>query len=174
MAEQEILKMGNPILREIAEPIKEFNTPELSQLIEDMKDTMIANDGVGLAAIQIGILKRVIIFGFEESSRYPQSPAIPMTVLINPSFKSLETESEPGWEGCLSIPGMRGLVPRSKKIQYSGYDFLGKKITREVSDFHARVFQHELDHLDGLLYIDKIENYANFGFTQELESANAY
>jgi peptide deformylase len=174
MAERKILRMGNPILREIAKPIKEFNTPQLSQLIEDMKDTMIANDGVGLAAIQIGILKRVIIFGFEESSRYPQSPAIPLTVLINPTFKILEAESESSWEGCLSIPGMRGLVPRFKKIRYSGYDLLGTKITRDVSDFHARVFQHELDHLDGLLYVDKIENHANFGFTQELELANTY
>lgn len=174
MAEKKLLKMGNPILREIAKPIKNFNTPELYQLIEDMKDTMVVNDGAGLAAIQIGILKRVIIFGFKQNPRYPQSPAIPLTVLINPQYTSLDNEIESGWEGCLSVPGMRGLVPRFKKIQYSGYDVLGKKITREVSDFHARVVQHELDHLDGLLYVDKIEDHANFGFTQELELANAY
>tara|TARA_B110000014_G_C19712281_1_gene372491 strand:+ start:48 stop:572 length:525 start_codon:yes stop_codon:yes gene_type:complete len=174
MAEKKLLKMGNPILREIAKPVKNFNTPELYQLIGDMKDTMVANDGAGLAAIQIGILKRVIIFGFKQNPRYPQSPAIPLTVLINPQYTSLDNEIESGWEGCLSVPGMRGLVPRFKKIQYSGYDVLGKKITREVSDFHARVVQHELDHLDGLLYVDKIEDHANFGFIQELELANAY
>lgn len=174
MTEKKLLKMGNPILREIAKPIKNFNTPELYQLIEDMKDTMVANDGAGLAAIQIGILKRVIIFGFKQNPRYPQSPDIPLTVLINPQYTSLDNEIESGWEGCLSVPGMRGLVPRFKKIQYSGYDVLGKKITREASDFHARVVQHELDHLDGLLYVDKIEDHANFGFTEELELANAY
>jgi len=174
MAEKKLLKMGNPILREIAKPIENFNTPELYQLIEDMKDTMIANDGAGLAAIQIGIVKRVIIFGFKNNPRYPQSPAIPFTVLINPEYSLLDDEIESGWEGCLSIPGMRGLVPRFKKIQYSGYDLLGKKITREASDFHARVFQHELDHLNGRLYVDKIEDHASFGFTQELELANAY
>ena len=171
MAVKKILKLGNPTLREVAKPIHKFNTLELHQLTEDMKDTMTANNGAGLAAPQIGILKRVIIFGFKTNSRYPDDDPIPFTILINPSYEALSPKQNQAWEGCLSVPGMRGMVPRYQYIKYSGYDLLGKIITREVKDFHARVFQHELDHLDGNLYVDKIEDHLSFGFTEELISA---
>ena len=171
MAVQKILKLGNPMLREVAKPIDTFDTPKLYQLMEDMKDTMIANQGAGLAAPQIGILKRVIIFGFKSNSRYPDSEPIPFTILLNPTYELLSPQRDHDWEGCLSVPGMRGMVPRYQHIKYSGYDLLGNAIIREVKDFHARVLQHELDHLDGNLYIDKIEDHLKFGFTEELKSA---
>ena len=168
MSVKETLKMGHPLLLQVAEPVENFNTPELDTLIEDMYDTMEALDGAGLAAPQIGISKRVVIFGVEANPRYPHVEPVPRTVLINPSIEVLSDDKESGWEGCLSVPGMRGLVPRYTKIRYTGFDPLGHSIEREASGFHARVVQHEVDHLDGILYPQRIEDLRYFGFENEL------
>lgn len=148
-----------------------YDTAELHELIADMKDTMAAYDGAGLAATQIGAMQRVMIFGVDTNPRYPDVELIEMTVLINPEFTTLNADLEDGWEGCLSVPGMRGIVPRYSHIQYRGYDEYGNLIEREATGFHARVFQHEFDHLDGILYPDKIENRLSFGFIDELQAA---
>ena len=167
MAIRDILKMGNPDLLKVSEPV-DFEKDDLTTLIEDMKETMKANDGAGLAAPQIGVFKRLVIFGFDTSDRYPEADSVPFTVLINPIITPLSDEQENGWEGCLSVPGLRGVVPRYTHIKYEGYDAEGKKIEREVEDFHARVVQHECDHLDGILYPMKIEDYRYFGFHEEI------
>jgi peptide deformylase len=148
MAIRDILKMGNPDLLKVSEPI-DFEKDDLKTLIEDMKETMKANDGAGLAAPQIGVFKRLVIFGFDTNDRYPEADSVPFTVLINPVITPLSDDKENGWEGCLSVPGLRGVVPRFTHIKYEGYDADGKKFEREVEDFHARVVQHECDHLDG-------------------------
>jgi peptide deformylase len=167
MAIRDILKMGNPDLLKVSEPV-DFEKDDLTTLIEDMKETMKANDGAGLAAPQIGVFKRLVIFGFDSNDRYPEADSVPFTVLINPIITPLSDEKENGWEGCLSVPGLRGVVPRFTHIKYEGYDAVGNKIEREVEDFHARVVQHECDHLDGILYPMKIEDYRYFGFHEEI------
>ena len=167
MAIRDILKMGNPDLLKVSEPV-DFEKDDLTTLIEDMKETMKANDGAGLAAPQIGVFKRLVIFGFDTNDRYPEADSVRFTVLINPIITPLSDEKENGWEGCLSVPGLRGVVPRLTHIKYEGYDAEGKKIEREVEDFHARVVQHECDHLDGILYPMKIEDYRYFGFHEEI------
>ena len=167
MAIRDILKMGNPDLLRVSEPV-DFEKDDLTTLIEDMKETMKANDGAGLAAPQIAVFKRLVIFGFDTNDRYPEADSVPFTVLINPIITPLSDEKENGWEGCLSVPGLRGVVPRYTHIKYEGYDAEGNKIEREVEDFHARVVQHECDHLDGILYPMKIEDYRYFGFHEEI------
>ena len=167
MAIRDILKMGNPHLLKVSEPV-DFEKDDLTSLIEDMKETMKANDGAGLAAPQIAVFKRLVIFGFDTNDRYPEADSVPFTVLINPIITPLSDEKENGWEGCLSVPGLRGVVPRYTHIKYEGYDAEGNKIEREVEDFHARVVQHECDHLDGILYPMKIEDYRYFGFHEEI------
>ncbi len=160
--------MGDPRLLRRAVELSSFDTPVLHALIADMRDTMQALDGAGLAAPQIGENLRVVIFGVEHNPRYPDVEPVPDTVLINPVITPLSTAAEEDWEGCLSVPGMRGLVPRFKNIRYQGYDEFGAPIDRTVSGFHARVVQHECDHLDGILYPMRIRDLANFGFTDVL------
>lgn len=173
MAIKPILRMGDPRLREVASPVSRFDTEELHALVADMLDTMQANDGAGLAAIQIGVLLRVVIFGIESNPRYPDAEPVPLTVLVNPQITPLGSEREAGWEGCLSVPGMRGLVPRFKRIRYVGCDVSGRPIDREVEGFHARVVQHECDHLDGILYPQRLEDLSAFGFSAELAESGA-
>ena len=168
MAVRNVLRMGDPRLLQVAEPVKEFDTPELDGLIQDMLDTMAALDGAGLAAPQIGVGKRVVIFGVEANPRYPEVEPVPTTILINPKLEALAKDMDEAWEGCLSVPGMRGLVPRFTRLRYTGYDPHGKQFVREVEGFHARVVQHEYDHLDGILYPRRIRNMINFGFEEEL------
>ena len=168
MAIREVLKMGDPRLLAVARPVHDFGTPELDSLLLDMQDTMRELDGAGLAAPQIGVGLRVVIFGFEDNARYPEAPPLPFTVLINPELTPLGEEVEEGWEGCLSVPGMRGLVPRYRHLRYTGVDAAGHPIDRTVSDFHARVVQHEVDHLDGILYPRRIRDLTQFGFTDVL------
>lgn len=171
MAIRPILRIGDPRLRQVAEPVDEFDTPELHELVHDMFDTMEAADGAGLAATQIGILKRVMIFGVESTPRYPDIEAVPSTVLINPEFSVLTDDVAGFWEGCLSVPGMRGYVERPAGIRYRGYDQYGNEIQRDAVGFHAIVFQHEYDHLDGILYPDRIRECDKFGFNEELAAA---
>jgi peptide deformylase len=168
MTVREILKMGDPRLLRQAEPVIAFGTPELESLIADMFETMHAVDGTGLAAPQIGVNLQVVIFGFKNNVRYPDAPAVPETVLINPVLRPLSEAIEDGWEGCLSVPGMRGVVPRWTQLHYEGYDQSGARISRDVDDFHARVVQHECDHLDGILYPMRIKDFTRFGFTEVL------
>lgn len=171
MSVQPVLRMGDPVLRRVATPVEQFDTPELKRLIADMTDTMNACDGAGLAAIQIGVLQRVVIFGVERNPRYPDAVPVPFTVLINPVITPLDEEREEDWEGCLSVPGMRGLVPRYTRIHYRGFDPSGNAIDRDVEGFHARVVQHECDHLDGILYPERIADLRKFGFIEELQQA---
>ena len=168
MAIREVLKMGDPRLLALSEPVGEFGTPELEMLITDMQDTMRHLNGAGLAAPQIGVGLRVVIFGFEESPRYPEADPVPFTVLINPQLTPLGDTLDEGWEGCLSVPGMRGLVPRYRELRYTGFDAAGNRIDRSVKDFHARVVQHEVDHLDGILYPRRIRDLTQFGFNDAL------
>ncbi|WP_322043356.1 peptide deformylase [Paraburkholderia sp. J67] len=165
---REILRMGDPRLLSIARPVDHFDTPELHELIADMFDTMHAANGAGLAAPQIGVDLQVVIFGFEQNERYPEAPAVPQTVLINPVIHPLSHDMEEGWEGCLSVPGMRGAVSRYSMIRYNGYDQYGKPIERVAEGFHARVVQHECDHLLGKLYPMRITDFSKFGFTEVL------
>jgi peptide deformylase len=160
--------MGDPRLLEIAKPVAAFGTPELESLLRDMRDTMQDLNGAGLAAPQIGVGLRVVIFGIEANPRYPEAELVPFTVLINPELTPLGEEMEDGWEGCLSVPGMRGLVPRYRQLRYTGRDEAGQPIDRSVGDFHARVVQHEVDHLDGILYPRRIRDLTQFGFTEAL------
>ena len=160
--------MGDPRLLEVAEPIRTFRTPELESLLTDMRDTMQSLNGAGLAAPQIGVGLRLVIFGMDANPRYPDEDAVPYTVLINPVLTAVDDTLEEGWEGCLSVPGMRGLVPRYKHLRYTGVDALGEPIDRTVSDFHARVVQHEVDHLDGILYPRRIRDLTQFGFSDAL------
>ena len=168
MAIRQVLKMGDPLLLNVAEPVNDFKSQTLKDLIEDMQDTMHALNGAGLAAPQIGVSLRVVIFGVQKTPRYPDAKEVPYTILINPKLTFLGDEMDEGWEGCLSVPGMRGLVPRFKKLRYQGYDLNHNPIDRTVSDFHARVVQHECDHLDGVLYPMRIEDLSNFGFSEVL------
>lgn len=160
--------MGHALLRQVAVPVEHFGTPQLEALITDMTDTMHALSGVGLAAPQIGVSLRVVIFEVEENPRYPQVSAVPFTVLVNPVVTMLGDEQEEGWEGCLSVPGLRGLVPRFRRLRYRGFDQYGAAIDRTVEGFHARVVQHEIDHIDGILYPQRIRDLRNFGFEDEL------
>jgi peptide deformylase len=168
MAIREVLRMGDPRLLAVAAPVVEFGTPELADLLDDMQETMRSLQGAGLAAPQIGVGLRVVIFGFEENSRYPDEDAVPFTVLINPELTPLGDSQDEGWEGCLSVPGMRGLVPRYRELRYTGFDAQGNSIDRTVKDFHARVVQHEVDHLDGILYPRRIRDLTQFGFNDVL------
>ena len=171
MAIRPVLRLGDPQLFKVASEVSEFNHPELDSLIEDMFDTMEAADGAGLAAPQIGISLRVAIFGFDCNPRYPDQNTVPKTILINPKITPLSNEKEDDWEGCLSVPGMRGIVSRYKHIRYSGFDASGTAIDIEADDFHARVVQHECDHLDGIIYTQRLTDPLKFGFTDELFSS---
>jgi peptide deformylase len=168
MTVREILKMGDPRLLRIAPPVTAFDTPELHALIADMFDTMEAADGAGLAAPQIGVDLQLVIFGFERNARYPDAQPVPRTVLLNPSITPLDGAMEEGWEGCLSVPGLRGVVPRFSRIRYSGFDPQGRPIEREAEGFHARVVQHECDHLFGRLYPTRMTDLSKLGFTSVL------
>jgi len=168
MAVRDVLRMGHPVLRERAKPVERFGTPELRELLQDMKDTMAAKSGAGLAAPQIGVGQRLVIFGVEKNPRYPNAEEVPFTVLANPKLVILTREIEEDWEGCLSVPGMRGVVPRYTKLRYSGFDIEGNPIEREAEGFHARVVQHECDHLDGILYPQRMTDLSKFGFNEEL------
>jgi len=163
-----ILKMGDPRLLRVSDPIQEFDTPALHQLIADMFETMQHANGAGLAAPQIGVNLQLVIFGFKKNPRYPDAPNVPETVLINPVLTPLSDETDDAWEGCLSVPGMRGLVPRWSRLRYEGFDQFGQKISRDVDGFHARVVQHETDHLNGVLYPMRIKDLTQFGFTEVL------
>lgn len=163
-----ILKMGDPRLLKIANPVERFDTPELHALIADMFQTMAAAGGVGLAAPQIGVDLQLVIFGFDNSDRYPDAPPVPRTILLNPVIEPLSDEMEDGWEGCLSVPGLRGVVPRHRTIRYRGFDPQGHPIEREAEGFHARVVQHECDHLIGRLYPSRIRDFSQFGYTEIL------
>jgi peptide deformylase len=164
----EVLKMGDPRLLRVAEPVARFDTPELHALISDMFETMHALNGAGLAAPQIGVNLRLVIFGFSSSPRYPDADAVPETVLINPVITFIGDEQEDGWEGCLSVPGLRGVVPRYRSLRYQGFDQFGKVIDRTATAFHARVVQHECDHLDGVLYPMRVKDFRQFGYTEVL------
>ena len=168
MAIRPVLRMGDPRLLQVARPVTVFDTPELHALIADMEDTMAALNGAGLAAPQIGVGLQVVIFGLEHNPRYPDAEPVPKTVLLNPQLTPLDDEMEEGWEGCLSVPGMRGLVPRYRQLRYRGVDARGAPIDRTVAGFHARVVQHECDHLAGILYPMRIRDLRNFGYTEEL------
>ena len=168
MAIREVLRMGDPRLLAVSEPVQAFGTPELENLLADMRDTMQSLNGAGLAAPQIGVGARVVIFGMDHNPRYPDAEAVPYTVLINPVLTALSEEMEEGWEGCLSVPGMRGLVPRYRHLRYRGVDERGQPISRDVEGFHARVVQHEVDHLDGILYPRRIQDLTQFGFSDAL------
>jgi peptide deformylase len=168
MPVREVLRMGHPVLRERAKPVEAFGTPELHALLEDMKDTMAAKSGAGLAAPQIGVGQRVVIFGVDHNPRYPDAEPVAFTVLVNPKIVLLTREIEEDWEGCLSVPGMRGVVPRYTKLRYTGFDIDGNPIERVAEGFHARVVQHECDHLDGILYPQRMTDLSRFGFNEEL------
>jgi peptide deformylase len=165
MTVREILRMGDPRLLRQAEPVEQFGTADLIALIVDMFDTMYAANGAGLAAPQIGVNLQVVIFGFKQNQRYPDAPPVPETVLINPVLKPLSDVMKEDWEGCLSVPGLRGVVPRWERLHYEGFDQHGNPISRDVDGFHARVVQHECDHLAGILYPMRIKDFSRFGYT---------
>jgi peptide deformylase len=167
MAVRRVLKMGEPLLREVARPVERFDA-ELLALVADMDDTMRALSGAGIAAPQIGVSARVVIFELADNPRYPHIAPVPYTVLVNPLVTPLTTEEDDGWEGCLSVPGMRGLVPRFRRLRYQGYDQRGVPIDRTVEGFHARVVQHEVDHLDGILFPQRVRDLRDFGFEDAL------
>jgi peptide deformylase len=168
MAVKQVLRMGEPLLLAKAESVMQFDTPELHALIQDMQDTMAQMNGAGIAAPQIGVSLRVVIFGVGSNPRYPDAEQVPYTVLINPVLSPLGDAMEDGWEGCLSVPGMRGVVPRFTRLHYTGFNQYGQPIDRLVSGFHARVVQHECDHLDGVLYPMRIQDLSQFGYTDVL------
>jgi len=168
MTVRTILKMGDPRLLAIARPVEQFATPELRELVADMFETMQAASGAGLAAPQIGVDLQLAIFGFDTSDRYPDAPPVPRTILLNPHIAPISDEKEEGWEGCLSVPGMRGVVERYARIRYTGFDPSGQPIDRLADGFHARVVQHECDHLIGKLYPMRIRDFSRFGFTSVL------
>ena len=167
MAIRPVLKMGEPLLLRVASPVARFDG-ELQALIADMDDTMRALSGAGLAAPQIGVSARVVIFELRDNPRYPHIAAVPYTVLVNPLVTPLTAEQDEGWEGCLSVPGMRGLVPRYRRLRYRGFDQYGTPIDRAVEGFHARVVQHEVDHLDGILFPQRVRDMRDFGFEDAL------
>ena len=168
MTVREILKMGDPRLLRIAKPVEQFDTPEMRELIADMFETMKDANGAGLAAPQIGVDLQLVIYGYDSNVRYPDAPPVPKTVLINPVITPLDDVEVDGWEGCLSVPGLRGVVPRWERIRYTGFDELGQPIDREADGFHARVVQHECDHLIGRLYPTRMRDLTQFGFTSVL------
>ena len=168
MAVREVLKMGDPRLLQKAQPVTDFQSPELAELLTDMHDTMRALQGAGLAAPQIGVGLQVVIFGVDANPRYPDAETVPYTVLINPVLSALSDRMAEDWEGCLSVPGMRGRVQRHQALRYRGFDQHGAPIDRHISDFHARVVQHEVDHLSGILYPMRIRDFRYFGFTETL------
>ncbi len=168
MTVREILKMGDPRLLRVAQPVRAFDTAELRALIADLFETMHAVEGAGLAAPQIGVDLALVIFGFSKNQRYPDAPPVPETVLINPTITPLDLSEEEGWEGCLSVPGLRGVVPRWARIRYTGFDPQGRLIEREADGFHARVVQHECDHLVGKLYPMRVRDFSRFGYTSVL------
>ena len=174
MAERRVLKMGDPWLNRVAQPIEAFDSEELHALVRDLWDTMAARSGAGIAAPQIGVNLRVVVFAMQVNPRYPNADPVPETVLINPVLTPVDEAQEYGWEGCLSVPGMRGNVPRYKRLRYTGFDAHGNVIDREVDGFHARVVQHECDHLDGILYPMRVTDFKDFGFEDELSLANRY
>ncbi|WP_018410651.1 peptide deformylase [Methyloversatilis thermotolerans] len=165
---REILRMGDPRLLRIARPVQDLDSPELHLLVSDLIDTMRAANGAGLAAPQIGVDLRVVVFGGAPPTRYPDAPVVPFTVLVNPVLKPMGDEQEEGWEGCLSVPGLRGMVPRHTRLHYSGFDPEGRPIERDAEGFHARVVQHECDHLDGVLYPMRVKDFTRFGYTDVL------
>lgn len=167
MAVRRVLKMGEPLLRAVAQPVTRFDA-ELAALIADMDETMRALNGAGIAAPQIGVSVRAVIFELNENPRYPHIAPVPYTVLINPLVTPLGAEQDEGWEGCLSVPGMRGLVPRYRRLRYQGFDLHGAPIDRSVEGFHARVVQHEVDHLDGILFPQRVRDLRDFGFEDAL------
>jgi peptide deformylase len=167
MAVREVLKMGAPLLRQVAAPVAHFDA-QLAALVADMDDTMRALNGAGIAAPQIGVSARVVIFELKDNPRYPQLTPVPYTVLVNPLLTPLGAEQDEGWEGCLSVPGMRGLVARFRRLRYQGFDLRGAPIDRTVEGFHARVVQHEVDHLDGGLFPQRVQDLRNFGFEEAL------
>jgi peptide deformylase len=173
MAVRPVLRMGDPRLYAPSRPVEAFRTAALATLLDDMHDTMRALEGVGLAAPQIGVQLQVVIFGFDSNARYPDAESVPETVLINPVLTPLAEDTEEAWEGCLSVPGMRGLVPRYLKLRYQGFDANGKLIDRSVEGFHARVVQHEVDHLHGVLYPMRIRDLRNFGYTDVIAPGTA-
>lgn len=168
MAIRDILRMGDPRLLQPAVAVTEFGTPALAALITDLTDTMAAAGGVGIAAPQIGVGLQVVLFGFDKSARYPDAPPVPRTILINPLITVLDDTLEDGWEGCLSVPGLRGSVPRHRRIRYQGFDPAGHPIDREAEGFHARVVQHECDHLYGTLFPMRVRDFSRFGYTDVL------
>jgi peptide deformylase len=168
MTVRRVLKMGDPLLYQKAAPVEQFGSPQLEELISDMFDTMAALEGAGLAAPQIGVCQRVVIFGFNSNPRYPEAEPVPTTILINPTIELLGEETSEDWEGCLSVPGLRGRVARHTKIRYGGYDQAGSELDRTVSGFHARVVQHECDHLDGILYPMRLKDVRLMGFEEAL------
>ncbi len=168
MTIHEILKMGEQRLLRVAQPVERFATPELRALVADMFETMHAVSGAGLAAPQIGVDLQLVIFGFSRNERYPEAPAVPETVLVNPVVEAIGDDEEDGWEGCLSVPGLRGVVPRWARIRYRGFDLEGAPIDREAEGFHARVVQHECDHLRGILYPMRVRDFSRFGYTSVL------
>ena len=168
MTVREILKMGDPRLLRVAKPVEHFDTPEMRELIADMFETMKHANGAGLAAPQIGVDLQLVIYGYDNNVRYPEAPPVPRTVLINPVITPLDEAEVDGWEGCLSVPGLRGVVPRFARIRYRGFDLEGRPIEREAEGFHARVVQHECDHLIGTLYPMRIRDFSRFGFTSVL------
>jgi len=165
---REVLRMGDPRLWQAARAVERFGTPELEALLRDLRDTMAAKNGAGLAAPQIGVALQVVVFGVESSPRYPDAEAVPYTELVNPVLTPLSDDMEEGWEGCLSVPGLRGVVPRYRRLRYEGFDPQGRPIRREVADFHARVVQHECDHLAGILYPMRMRDFSRFGYTDVL------
>jgi peptide deformylase len=168
MAVRPVLKMGHPLLRQVAAAVEVFDAAQMQALLIDMEDTMRELHGAGIAAPQIGVSLRVVIFELQENPRYPQVAPIPFTVLINPMLEPLGTELEEGWEGCLSVPGLRGVVPRYRRLHYSGLDAHGQFFERTVEGFHARVVQHEVDHLDGVLFPQRVQDMTRFGFEDAL------
>jgi peptide deformylase len=168
MTVREILKMGDPRLLRVAKPVEQFDTPEMKELIADMFETMKHANGAGLAAPQIGVDLQLVIYGYDSNVRYPDAPPVPRTVLINPVITPLDDVEEDGWEGCLSVPGLRGIVPRWARIRYTGVDEHGQAIAREADGFHARVVQHECDHLIGRLYPTRMRDLTQFGYTSVL------
>lgn len=165
---RDVLRMGDPRLWERSSPVQQFPSADLDSLFADLRDTMKALDGAGLAAPQIGVPLRVVIFGIDFNPRYPDAEPVPYTELVNPLLTPLTDELEEGWEGCLSVPGLRGIVPRYTRLRYEGFDPAGQPIRREVDGFHARVVQHECDHLDGILYPMRMTDFSRFGFTDVL------
>jgi len=165
---RDVLRMGDPRLLQPSLPVTAFDTPELAALLADLRDTMAAEHGAGLAAPQIGVPLQVVIFGFADNPRYPDAEPVPYTELVNPVLTPLSSEMEEGWEGCLSVPGLRGVVPRFAHLRYEGFDPAGRRIAREVTGFHSRVVQHECDHLLGILYPMRMRDFRQFGFTDIL------